>query len=319
MKNVLLLCPFFMGYNAEIAKELAKEYHVEMQDNQVKLGLIQAKLSNWKVARILRNHWRLYRKISYDFAMAKIADQYIKEFPINTIPYDIVICINGNYIPDKLYRVLKAKNKKACFILYLWDDIVNLTKYSHMTYFENCFSYNLSDCRKYNLKYLPMFVQSSKIGHRSSNLYDIAIIASARKDRIDFVKKIYYKYKNQYRFFIYFSQIPVVDDFFCYDHPMEYAKYLDVLRESAVVLDIPHSKQKGPTTRVFDSLLTKTKVITTQDLSDYPVFSENIYKINKDNPVIPFEFIKKEFVEIEYKPLSISEWINIILKEVKNA
>ncbi len=318
MKNVLLLCPFFMGYNVKIAEELSKEYYVTMCDNQLKLDLIQANLSNGKVARALRNHCRLYKKVSYDFAMAKITDQYIEEFQINANQYDIIICINGHYMPDKFYRVLKEKNKKASFILYLWDDIANLTKHNHLKYFDHCFSYNIMDCRKYNLKYLPVFVQSSKIGHSSNNLYDIAVIASAKKERIDFVKKLYYKYKNQYRFFVYFSQIPVVDDFFCYNHPMDYAEYLDLLRKSEIVLDIPYSKQKGPTTRIFDSLLTKTKVITTQELSEYPVFSENIYKIDMDNPVIPSEFMKKEFVEIAYKPLNISEWINAILEDVRN-
>ena len=99
-------------------------------------------------------------------------------------------------------------------------------------------------------------------------------------------------------------------DQFCQDTPLNYKQYLNVMRKSKAMLDVPHPEQEGPTTRSFDALLTKTKVITVNPhIKEYPIYSENIMIVDRDNIVIDDAFIKKPYIETGYQALTISDWL----------
>lgn len=200
-------------------------------------------------------------------------------------------------------------------ILYLWDDVSNLSKITHLRFFENRYSFNLDDCQKYELRYLPMFTQLTERGHAQTNEFDIAIIGSAHPDRLTACEKIYEKYKDKYKFFIYLHQNPVKNNFYCFEKALSYKQYIDILKMSRAVLDIPFINQKGPTTRSVDALLTSTKVITTNaEIKRYPFFSENILIIDRENPIIPEQFLEKPYIENKLiSPSTVEEWLDMLL------
>ena len=90
-------------------------------------------------------------------------------------------------------------------------------------------------------------------------------------------------------------------------------RYISIMRESKAILDVPQICQKGPTTRAFDALLTETKVITVNKyMKYYPVYSDNMIIVDRDNINIPDNFMAKEYVINSYHSLSIDMWIKKI-------
>lgn len=82
------------------------------------------------------------------------------------------------------------------------------------------------------------------------------------------------------------------------------------MREAKAILDVPQICQKGPTTRAFDALLTETKVITVNKyMQYYPVYSDNMIIVDRDNIDIPYEFINKKYNITNYKALNVAEWL----------
>ena len=92
---------------------------------------------------------------------------------------------------------------------------------------------------KSRTSYLSMFTQCENVGHLE-NEYDISIIASAHSNRVNFINKIYKKYSSQYKFCVYLYQQPLINDEceWFHDKPLEYKKYIEILRRSRCLLDI---------------------------------------------------------------------------------
>ena len=211
---------------------------------------------------------------------------------------------------DEFYQVLKELNPRARFIYYAWDDVKNLIKQTHISFFDEIFAYNISECQKYDFIYCPMFVQNEEIGHAAVDVYDILFIGSAHSDRQRIADDLYSKYRRKYRLFIYLYDPMNTKGQFCLDQPLSYEKYMEYMRKSKAILDVPQSTQEGPTTRSFDALITKTKVITVNPyMKKYPIYSDNILIVDRNNIMIDEKFMAEPYSETEYRALTIPEWL----------
>ena len=91
------------------------------------------------------------------------------------------------------------------------------------------------------------------------------------------------------------------------------------MRISKVALDVQFGTQTGLTMRTIESLASQTKLITTNaQVKKYDFYnSKNICVIDKENPVVPKEFLESEYVnipeEILYK-YSLHNWIKKIFE-----
>lgn len=311
MKKLLLLMPAFMGYEKSLKAQLEKEYDVtwlncDQYDKQILDEYRKCSKFRW----ILRNVSSLIKKHDQEKAEVKYLTQTLEKINTARNYYSVVFCINGSFLSDEFYKVIKERNPQAQFIYYAWDDIKNLIKQSHIKFFGKRFSYNISECKKYNFSYCPMFVQNEIAGHATNDLYDILFIGSAHSDRQRIANELYTKYKDKYRMFIYLYDPNHTNREFCHEHPLSYEKYIEYMRISKAILDVPQSTQKGPTTRSFDALLTKTKVITVNShIKKYPIYSDNILIINRSSISIDESFIEKPYIETGYQALIIPEWI----------
>lgn len=314
MKRLLLLSPVFFGYEEAVFKALSQHYEVTFVDNQEFLNDYRKLWNTSIIRKVLR---RVFPKIKVTDRL-KLEEQFVNRYSKKIVYtndyYSKILCIKGDYFPDKLYERLRITNIHSDFLLYEWDDVAVLNKTSFFDYFNIRFSYNLFDCEKYGFKYLPMFVQGYCKKIDCAKKYDIAIIGTAHKSRVKFAKRMYKKYKNKYKFFIYFVQKSKNDDFFCHKTGMSYEEYLSLLAESRTTLEFPLKKQTGPTTRLFDSIITKCKVITTnKNLKRYDFNQNNMLYLNKSMD------ISKGFVMNAYDELNnpnvffISDWVDCIL------
>ena len=144
--------------------------------------------------------------------------------------------------------------------------------------------------------------------------YDIAVIGTAHPDRVELAKKIYKKYREDYNIYIFLYHPTKKIEFFGHNTPLSFKEYIEILSKSKAVMDLPFLNQMGPTTRPFDALSTNTKVITTnKEISKYPIYSENILIIDRDNPVIDATFINSPYIKTGKKYLGVDDWVRKIL------
>lgn len=311
MSKLLLIMPSFMDYQSIIKNEIEKFYEVTLIDSD---RFDEEILNNFYACGKIRWGFRHAIKSFMIYEKEKVLNNFLNDFiklvSKETNYYKIILCINGAYIPDLFYKFLREQNSNARFIYYSWDDIHNLFKKKHIRYFHERYMYNIQECKKYHATYLPMFVQDVIVQNQQSKEYDITLIASAHSGRKEIIEEIYKKYSSRYRFFIYLYEPGKPDKNFCHATPLTHDEYMSILKKSKAVLDIPHIRQSGPTTRFFDALLTKTKIITTNsDIVKYPIYSENIYITSREHVIIDENFMATPYKEIDYKPLLVSEWI----------
>lgn len=305
--------PAFMGYERSLKKQLKKKYEVtwincDEYDKQIIYEYRKCSKCRW----LLRKGSLTFREHDQEKAEIKFLPRILEKVNMEQNYYSVVFCINGAFLADEFYRVLKEKNPYARFVYYAWDDVKNLIKQSHLKFFDEKFAYNISDCKKYNFTYYPMFVQNEHVGHDEEDRYDLLFIGSAHSDRQKIADELYLKYSRKYRLFIYLYDSAHTNGQFCHDKPLTYEEYIEYMRKSKALLDVPQSTQEGPTTRSFDALLTKTKVITVNPhMKEYPIYSDNITIVDRKNIVIDDEFMMKPYLETGYQALTIQEWLKI--------
>ena len=303
--------PEFMGYEKCLKNQLGKKYEVtwincDQYNEQILAEYRKCSKCRW----IFRKFSSKFKEYDQEKVEIKFLEQTLDKISKEKNYYSVIFCINGAFLSDAFYKVLREKNPQARFIYYAWDDIKNLIKQSHTRFFDEKYSYNIVECSKYNYLYCPMFVQNKIIGHDSEDVYDILFIGSAHSDRQRIADDLYSKYGHKYRMFIYLYDPMHTNGQFCHDQPLPYEKYIEYMRKSRVLLDVPQSTQDGPTTRSFDALLTKTKVITVNShMTEYPIYSDNILIVDRNNIVIDDKFMMRPYSEIEYQALTIPEWM----------
>lgn len=301
-----------MNYEQVLLKELEKKYKVTLVNGDIHIKKYREVYYSTKFRRGIRKLFPILRKIDQEHILSRYSQKQ-KEVLNSEEQYNIILVINGHGYTNKHIKNLLKNNANARHIIYLWDDAKNLFKDSHIKFFEERYSYNISDCEKYQMNYLPMFVQIDCEGHSSENLYDISVVASAHSNRVSLVKRLYEKYKDKYRFFIYFYDPEGKINFFSHKTPLKYSEYIDILRKSKSVMDIPNTIQYGPTTRPFDAILTHTKVLTTNcRLMDYPLWSKNIMFIEENELYLDENFLTEPYYENDYKALTLSTWLKRI-------
>ncbi|WP_287047537.1 hypothetical protein [Treponema sp.] len=317
MKRILFLAPSFFNYENVITECLALNNSVDFVDNQKHWNEYRVEWNKSLGRKILRKLLPPLKTNDREHLEKKFEEKYRRCYKKERDSYDVVFCIKGDCFPNGCYEELKMQNPKALFVLYQWDDIELLNKRNHFKYFSHIYSYNITDCKKYGYKYLPMFYQNENFNSDYKiREYDIAMIGTDHKERVKLVKKIYKKYNKKYKLFIYFVTKSNDTSFFRHQEPLSFSEYMNVLANSKVVLDIPHFKQTGPTTRVFDACVTKTKVISiNKNLKKYPWYSSNIKFMNRRCPVISDTFINEPYNENDFVPLSLNRWINTIIGE----
>ena len=304
-----------MEYDNVLFNELQKTYNVTLINYDFFAMDILREYSNKNIIH------KFFRKLNNKIKCKDkehIECQYDKKF-LQQISneknyYQIVFCINGAYTSKWFIHYIKELNPNATMIYYAWDDISKLFSINHIELFDKIYSYNIDDCKLHNWTYLPMFVQKKYIGHKKENLYDIFYIGTVHSDRIEIAEKLIEKYSGKLNLLIYlYDPSNSHNKSYCHNKPLSYDEYLELLSVSKSILDIPLTNQTGPTTRIFDGLLTDSKVITTNNqLYKYPVFSDNILVIDRNTLDIPLVFLETEYNATTYCPFTPKEWINQI-------
>jgi hypothetical protein len=232
-------------------------------------------------------------------------------------------------------------NKDIKVLTYFWDSIKNKkTALSYLNISDKYFSFDSNDIKiDKKIQFLPLFYikdyeNISKI--REDILYDICFIGTVHSDRYKIIKKIEEQAKelNLKTYFYFYSPSKILfffqklfkKDF--KDIKWEDVSFtslskldaLNVIGKSKSIIDIQHSLQTGLTMRTIEILGAKKKLFTTnKDIENYDFYNRsNIFIMNRNEPKLDFNFLKKDYEEIDetiYEKYSLNSWLKTIFKD----
>lgn len=244
--------------------------------------------------------------------------------------YDYVLVIKGDVVPTTFLEYLKEKFNGAQFIMYHWDDIDLFPNViDKFKYFDRILSYNILDCKKYNLILRPIFFVPLHGICKEKNI-DAFIVGSYNSVRGKFIRQfkqlnpevvLYSHYfinplifvkerldwstRNEYKF-----------------HKLSYNDMMSFVARSKACIDVPHSYQQGLTTRSIEALPFETKIITTNpNIKLYDYYSpKNHCIVDIDNPIIEKDWLNEPYEKTDEEVIrryTIDYWIDDIFELVK--
>jgi hypothetical protein len=251
--------------------------------------------------------------------------------------YDLIFIIKCECLSISALELIKNKNPKAKYILYLWDSIVRIpnieTKFS---FFDKVYSFDRLDCVSHSvIQFLPLFYRNEYIKSFSDKEdleYGIYHIGWCHSDRLKLVK-IIAKYCDEvgirYRillFTTYFSYLRQLisggelkgnRNFLTFKTISAKANFLNIKKSNAT-LDIAHPLQSGLTMRTIELVGMQKKIITTnKDIVNYDFYHpNNVLIIDRENPIIDKTFLDSKFnllsdeIVLKY---NISIWLKSII------
>lgn len=302
MKKVLMLAPFFFDYEKRIKQNLEENGYKVVLYNDYSTYKEEFNFYEKFKMKILRQKKKilLERKEKY-FA------EILKKEERNS--YDYVFIIKGAEIPVKTYQKLKELNKIAKWFSYQWDDLINCKEFLEKEhFFDKIYTFSSQDAEEYGYIHRPFFFTEDIELEKKT---DICFVGTAHSDRSIVLKKILEKIKT-YNLILDINLVIEKKKYirkflwlkksfpFYKTKGISYSETMKKFAEANAIIEIPYITQKSITTRSIEALGLKSKVITTtEDIKNQDFYKlENYYVIDRDNPVIPLEWLK-----IKYKPL----------------
>jgi hypothetical protein len=321
-KKILFFSANFFGYQTEIKNKLvALGAEVDFFDERPTNTFLYKSLIRFDKRIIRMPIENYYRDI---ISKTKIID------------YDFVLFIKAEVITPKILKELRQHQQNAKFILYLWDSLEEYKSIKKLfPIFDKILSFDMRDVDKYSflhfrpLFYLDSYAQLPEIQIKNKN--DVVFIGTSHQDRYPVLIKLrdYCRLNNiKNYFFIYLPDWRLYYLWKLFSKNFRKAKKSDfklkpiskeeittIVKNTICVIDIEKQIQSGLTMRALEVLGARRKLITTNaTIKDYDFYNENnILIINRENPIISVEFIKKEYEKVApevYIKYSLEYWLN---------
>lgn len=316
-KKILFLAPKFYQYHSEIINAMESQganvtYFPEM------------------------DHSVLYR-ISNKFS--KTLEQYIKNKYIKDIlqsikqdMYDIVFVIRGGTLSPYSLEFMKDKLPKAKFVMYQWDSMKQSQYQSIIKYFDVLKTFDMSDSKKYNLEYLPLFYTKKYKDialNKKDKEYDLVFYGAYHSDRLEIIQhmdKLFKENNLVFKHHLYITKLALarllvtrkinlsdLDFFKTYSVSMD--EIIDVYTKASAVLDVELSIQNGLTIRTFETLGANLKLVTTnKNIQEESFFNpQQIILINRDNINLDMQNFKNHQTSNNFEEFYIDNWLMNLL------
>ena len=273
----------------------------------------------------------------------RLQDEDMKE------PFDFFLAINGHDVHPFVFDYFRKWNPQIRMVLFLYDRVDGVMQIDgFFQYYDEVFSFDLGDCDKYKLHFLPIYWKEPK--NEMPIKYDIFGFASYSENKPERTKlykevksladecnyqsfiKLYISSKkgNAFSYFIRslvkrimgIQVIPLkeIEKDLYTGKTISPADYRKLIQQSKAVLDTQASYQDGLTARFMWALGTGKKIITTNNnIIRYPFYTpEQFYVLKGNNYEGIREFMKGDFemtktnIEIvnQYR---IDNWLNTLL------
>ncbi|KFF05889.1 CgeB family protein [Flavobacterium reichenbachii] len=239
---------------------------------------------------------------------------------------DLILVIKGDFIDPKSIQEFKKYGKKT--IAYFNDNTIRCPKIIRvMPHFDEVFSFEKEDCKKYNLKFATNWIYNS-VCVKNEKPFEYKVFNIISKDkRLPILARIAADLKSKnisQKIFVYdkkFQRRTSAIEYITNHIPL--SEINEYNNRSQVLLDINRKSQNGLTFRVFESIGLQKKLITTNaDIVNYDFYNpNNILVIDEKNPNIPVSFFDKEYEKLPediFKKYTLEGWIeNVIYNTLK--
>lgn len=326
-KTVLLLAPYFFGYEIEIKKEL--------ENLGAKVIYFDERPKNDFFTKV-------FIRLNLKSFISKRINNYYKNIleSIKKENLNYLFLIAPETIDLKTIEAIKQNNQNIKIFTYFWDSIKNKKiALNYLDISDKFFSFDSNDVKtNKKIEFLPLFYikDYENISNTKQDiLYDICFIGTVHSDRYKIIKQIekqinsnglktYFYFYSPSKILFFFQKLFKKDfkDIQWNDvsfNSLNKSDVIDVIEKSKCIIDIQHPLQTGLTMRTIEMLGANKKILTTNsDIVNYDFYnSSNIFIFNRDKVKIDTEFFNKEFVDIEndiYKKYSLSSWLKEIFK-----
>lgn len=242
--------------------------------------------------------------------------------PANII-YDYVFVICPDLIHIKHLAYLKTISKKT--IVYYWDGFEHFPKYKEsVAYFDECFSFDPVDVKKYNLKFITNFYFCED---RNTETNTDLFFLSSFDSRFPLIQKIASALEKQNKKTIIYQHTKdknsiqkfKSDSIIFIEKYISFAETIEFMKKTKIILDIHKGIQHGLSFRVFEAMGLGKKLITTNlDIVNYDFYNpENIFVWKKDTTEIPSSFLNTNYQELPkdiYKKYSQKSWVKKVFE-----
>jgi len=327
-KNILFISVRFFNYE-NIIKE-------KLEERGAVVDFFDERPSN---SILVKGILRIKRDI-YASKIKKYYDNLLEQ--LHTKTYDYFLLIKGEVIPVYFIKKIKKMNPAIKMIYYNYDSFQNNPHaLEFLPLFENRFTFDTEDAKRYNLSFRPLFYSDDykkiRLKKKSPKReYDIAFIGTAHSDRYIISENVGEKSQKfgLSHFAYYYSQSKSVfyykslfdKSFKKFDikklsfQTLTHSQIIDIYEKSDCILDINHPGQTGLTMRTFETLGAGKKLITTnQEIKKYKIYKTgNILVIDRKNVKLDPSFFTDNTDKIEENDLyrmSIDGWIDDIFLE----
>lgn len=294
--------------------------------------------SNCEVTTIAIDHkdynsfkYKNLKQRIHNFLSKKISGKNLKTFWISQkiiknisksdhFDYLLVICPELLH-PEHLLFLNSISNKS---IVYYWDGFDHFPVFHDtIKYFDECFSFDPIDAKKYNLKFITNFYFVED--YKTETKTDLFFLGSY-DSRFPLIEKIALSLEKQNKDVAIYQYIkddePVLKStsksiIFINKH-IPFEETVTFMKETKIVLDIHKDIQHGLSFRVFEAMGLHKKLITTNaDIINYDFYNpNNIFVWKKDTHTIPESFLNSLYEELPenvYKKYSQENWVKTIL------
>jgi hypothetical protein len=308
-KKILFISPSYFNYSSLIKSTLES------------LGASVDLFSNRPTSLISKFSGVLNKKI-YEGIKIRYFRKLLKDIKGN---YDYILVIRADLIPVDFLQALKIVCPEAKFIQYVWDDIhLFPLLLDSFRFFDRVLSYDLSDSAEYSLVFRPFFFLEQQAGKRtlSSATHELFFIGSYHTDRLPVLENVMklnpgielysHFYINPVSFIL--NKIPVRKIRLFNFGKMKYFEMIKTIEGSLAILDIQNVSQHGLTTRIFEALGARSKIVTTNsNIIDYEFYNDrNILIVDRNNPIIEKSWLHAPYEKYDDKLLGnyhITRWI----------
>ncbi|MGL4865413.1 MAG: hypothetical protein ACRC3I_04195 [Cetobacterium sp.] len=265
-----------------------------------------------KVSKFLRLFRRIHMKMfAYNQDIWYEEWKTIKEIK-TIILFDSILSIN-------IIDFLKKKYPEARIIFWFWNPIKDESIILNLKSKEiEIWSFDLNDCKKYNLKintqfYFETYLDSPSLKFQKEKIYFIG----SDKGRIIKIKKFLEEIKKIGKNIDLKIQVLkdnktkncVALDVEVLALPIPYSKIIQDIEESTILLEICQDNQTGLTLRALEALMFNKKLITNnKNIINYDFYKkENIFIIGEKREL-------NHFLEAEYSAISYEIKENYLFK-----
>ena len=267
-----------------------------------------------------------YLKKYIIFLLKKQNLKYYNKILKNFLDADYVLMIGGIYYSKEFICLVKEKNPKIKFILFLWDKFDKEKIEELKNTYDAVYTFEKSYAVENHIKWRPSFyVDEKKDLVKDIDLYFLG--ENRDRERYEYINRLYnFCMENGLRKDIkLFSRKKlrnINSDIVTYKK-ISYEENLNNIKKTRVTFEKNIENQYGLSLRSLECLGYETKLITTnKDIKTYDFYNpENIYVVENIDDIdkIPISFFKEKYKKVDkevLKKYSFEGFIEEIFKNV---